>query len=191
MFLVIGGAGYIGSRLVKELVKKEEVVVLDNLSASYQEAVDSGAVFVKGDLGNEEDLQMIFRSYPIKAVLHMAANSRFGNSEQEPLTYYENNVSSTITLLKVMLEYKVKNLIFSMEETTSEIPLTPSERSKYMVEQILVDFSNAYGLRYQNVRYVQQAKADESISQFEDDQVNHLTAAHLQALEALLVSETV
>jgi UDP-glucose 4-epimerase len=65
MILVVGGAGYIGSHLVKELVEKEEVIVLDNLSTGHREAIDTRAIFVDGDLGSEEDLQMIFSSYPI------------------------------------------------------------------------------------------------------------------------------
>jgi UDP-glucose 4-epimerase len=73
MILVVGGAGYIGSHLVKELVEKEKVMVLDNLSTGHREAVDHRALFVEGNLGNERDLEMIFKSYPIKAVMHFAA----------------------------------------------------------------------------------------------------------------------
>ncbi|WP_042462681.1 UDP-glucose 4-epimerase GalE [Neobacillus dielmonensis] len=175
MILVVGGAGYIGSHLVKELVEKEEVVVLDNLSTGHRESVDSRAIFVKGDLGNEEDLDMIFKSYPIKAVMHFAANSLVGESVVDPLKYYQNNVAATLTLLKVMTKFKVKNFIFSstaatygipsvdiIDETTPTAPINPYGHSKLMVEQILSDFSKAYGLHYVILRYFNAAGAHES-----------------------------
>ncbi len=175
MILVVGGAGYIGSHIVKELAEKEEVVVLDNLSTGHREAVDSRAVFVKGDLGNEDDLNMVFRSYPIKAVMHFAAYSLVGESVVDPLKYYQNNVSSTLTLLKVMLKFKVKNFIFSstaatygipdvelIDETSATNPINPYGCSKLMVEQILSDCSKAYGLNYVVLRYFNAAGAHES-----------------------------
>ncbi|WP_462410885.1 UDP-glucose 4-epimerase GalE [Neobacillus sp. Marseille-QA0830] len=175
MILVVGGAGYIGSHLVKELVEKEEVVVLDNLSTGHRESVDPRAIFVKGNLGNEDDLNMVFRSYPIKAVMHFAANSLVGESVVDPLKYYENNVAATLTLLKVMTKFKVKNFIFSstaatygipsvdiINESTLTAPINPYGHSKLMVEQILADFSNAYGLHYVVLRYFNAAGAHES-----------------------------
>ena len=175
MILVIGGAGYIGSHLVKELVEKEEVVVLDNLSTGHREAVDNRAIFVKGDLGNVDDLVMVFRSYPISAVMHFAANSLVGESVVDPLKYYENNVASTIMLLKVMKRFKVKNFIFSstaatygipnvdiIDETTMTAPINPYGQSKLMVEQILADCSKAYGLKYVVLRYFNAAGAHKS-----------------------------
>src|SRR3954464_14639869 len=122
MILVVGGAGYIGSHLVKELVQKEEVIVLDNLSTGHREAVDDRAIFVKGNLGDEDDLQMIFSSYPIKAVMHFAAFSLVGESVVDPLKYYQNNVAATLTLLKVMVKNNVKNFIFSSTAATYGIP---------------------------------------------------------------------
>ncbi|MEH7076644.1 UDP-glucose 4-epimerase GalE [Neobacillus drentensis] len=175
MILVVGGAGYIGSHLVKELVEKEEVVVLDNLSTGHRKAVDSRAVFVEGDLGNEEDLQMIFKSYPIKAVMHFAAFSLVGESVVDPLKYYQNNVAATLTLLKVMIKNNVKNFIFSstaatygipevelIDETTPTRPINPYGHSKLMIEQILSDFSKSYGLDYVILRYFNAAGAHES-----------------------------
>jgi UDP-glucose 4-epimerase len=175
MILVVGGAGYIGSHLVKELVEKEEVVVLDNLSTGHREAVDSRAVFVEGDLGNEEDLDMIFNSYPITAVMHFAAFSLVGESVVDPLKYYQNNVAATLTLLKVMLKNNVKNFIFSstaatygipevdlIDETCPTRPINPYGHSKLMIEQILADFSKSYGLQYVILRYFNAAGAHES-----------------------------
>lgn len=75
MILVIGGAGYIGSHLVKELVKEKEVLILDNLSTGHCRAIDEKAGFVQGDLGSEEDLARVFDAYSIEAVMHFAAFS--------------------------------------------------------------------------------------------------------------------
>ncbi|WP_223594230.1 UDP-glucose 4-epimerase GalE [Neobacillus bataviensis] len=196
MILVVGGAGYIGSHLVKDLVEKEEVVVLDNLSTGHREAVDSRAIFVKGDLGNEEDLQMIFRSYPIKAVMHFAANSLVGESVIDPLKYYQNNVASTLTLLKVMVKFQVKNFIFSstaatygipnveiIDESTVTAPINPYGHSKLMVEQVLADFSKAYGLNYVVLRYFNAAGAhDSAVIGESHDPETHLIPIVLQQL---------
>jgi UDP-glucose 4-epimerase len=157
---------------VKELVEKEDVIVLDNLSTGHREAVDSRAIFVKGNLGDEEDLQMIFSSYPVKAVMHFAANSLVGESVVDPLKYYQNNVASTLTLLKMMLKHDVKNFIFSstaatygipnvdiIDETSATAPINPYGQSKLMVERILADFSKAYALNYVVLRYFNAAGA--------------------------------
>lgn len=196
MILVVGGAGYIGSHLVKELVEKEDVVVLDNLSTGHREAVDKRAIFVKGDLGNEDDLQMVFRSYPIKAVMHFAAYSLVGESVIDPLKYYENNVASTLTLLKVMIKFKVKNFIFSstaatygipdvelIDEESKTAPINPYGQSKLMVEQMLADFSKSYGLNYVVLRYFNAAGAHQSAAIGEShDPETHLIPIILQQL---------
>ncbi|HZG59616.1 MAG TPA: UDP-glucose 4-epimerase GalE [Anoxybacillus sp.] len=175
MILVVGGAGYIGSHLVKELVQKESVIVLDNLSTGHRRLVDKRAVFVKGDLGNEADLKSIFEQYPIKAVMHFAASSLVGESVANPLKYYQNNVAATLTLLQTMLKYNVKKFIFSstaavygipgvewIDESCPTNPINPYGRSKLMVEQIIADFTNAYGLEYIVLRYFNAAGAHES-----------------------------
>jgi len=196
MILVVGGAGYIGSHLVKELVEKEEVVVLDNLSTGHREAVDSRAIFVKGDLGNVDDILMVFRSYPIKAVMHFAACSLVGESVVDPLKYYQNNVASTLTLLKVMLKFKVKNFIFSstaatygipnvemIDETSTTTPINPYGQSKLMVEQILSDLSTSDGLKYVILRYFNAAGAHDSAAIGEShDPETHLIPIILQHL---------
>ncbi|MEH6953927.1 UDP-glucose 4-epimerase GalE [Neobacillus drentensis] len=196
MILVVGGAGYIGSHLVKELVEKEEVVVLDNLTTGHRQAVDSRAVFVEGDLGNEEDLQMIFKSYPIEAVMHFAAFSLVGESVVDPLKYYQNNVAATLTLLKVMMKNNVKNFIFSstaatygipdvelIDETTPTRPINPYGHSKLMIEQILSDFSKSYELNYVILRYFNAAGAHQSAVIGEShDPETHLIPIVLQQL---------
>ena len=102
MILVVGGAGYIGSHLVKELVKVKEVVVLDNLSTGHRWAVDERAILVEGNLGNQADLDHVFSTYSIEAVMHFAAYSLVGESVVDPMKYYENNVAATLTLLNAI-----------------------------------------------------------------------------------------
>lgn len=167
MILIVGGAGYIGSHTVIEVLDKGyEVLVLDNLSTGHKESLDSRVIFIEGDLGNSEVLDHIFTSYPIEATLHFAANSLVGESVQQPAKYYINNVTATLTLLNKMREYKVKNFIFSstaatygipettpITEETPVSPINPYGRSKLMVEQMLSDFHNAYRLNYVALRY--------------------------------------
>lgn len=173
MILVIGGAGYIGSHTVKELLNQgNEVVVLDNLSTGHRGSVDSRASFEKGDLSNCADLDRVFTTYPIQAVMHFAANSLVGESVTNPLKYYKNNVSATITLLEKMMEYKIDKFIFSstaatygipeadvIVEATPTNPINPYGHSKLMIEQVLKDFHHAYNLKYVVLRYFNAAGA--------------------------------
>ncbi|MCA1026838.1 UDP-glucose 4-epimerase GalE [Cytobacillus kochii] len=188
MILVVGGAGYIGSHLVKELIKTKEVVVLDNLSTGFRSLVDNKALFVEGDIGNVEVLNRIFTEYKIEAVMHFAANSLVGESVKNPYKYYQNNVSSTLNLLNTMIKYNVTNFIFSstaatygipdvdiINESTSTNPINPYGKSKLMVEEILEDFSNAYSLNYVILRYFNAAGAHDS----GDIGENHNPETHL------------
>ena len=196
MILVVGGAGYIGSHLVEELVKANEVVVLDNLSTGHEKAIDPRAVFVKGDLGSEDKLEAVFGKYPIKAVMHFAANSLVGESVTDPLKYYENNVTGTLKLLKVMMKHDVNNFIFSstaatygipdvemINEESATKPINPYGQSKLIVENILADFATAYDLRYVVLRYFNAAGASESgkIGEMHDPET-HLIPIILQHL---------
>ncbi|MFL0581127.1 UDP-glucose 4-epimerase GalE [Solibacillus silvestris] len=175
MILVVGGAGYIGSHFVKELVQSHDTVVLDNLSTGHRWAVDDKAIFVQGNLGDSQVVQRLFDSYRIEAVLHFAAFSLVGESVQDPLKYYENNVVGTFNLLKLMKENNINNFIFSstaatygipqveiIDEQTSTSPINPYGHSKLMVEQMLQDFSKSYDLNYAILRYFNAAGADES-----------------------------
>lgn len=196
MILVVGGAGYIGSHLVKELVESEKVLVLDNLTTGHREAIDSRAIFFKGDLGNQEDLEKVFSSYPIKAVMHFAAFSLVGESVVEPMKYYQNNVAATLTLLNTMIKHNVKKFIFSstaatygipnvdiIKETCPTSPINPYGRSKLMIEHILADFAKAYGLQYIILRYFNAAGAHETATIGEShDPETHLIPIVLQHL---------
>ncbi len=157
LILVVGRAGYIGSHLVKELVKTKDVVVLDSLSTGHRWAVDEKAVFVDGDISNKKDLHPIFSNYPIEAVMHFTAASLVGESVVNPNKYYQNNVVATLNLLDTMNHYNIKKFIFSSTAATygtpdTELitedqvtnPINPYGRSKLMIEQILGDFAKAY-----------------------------------------------
>lgn len=196
MILVIGGAGYIGSHVVKELLKTKEIVVLDNLSTGHRWAVDERAVFVEGDLGNTEDLEFLFSTYSIDAVMHFAASSLVGESVTNPMKYYMNNVASTLTLLQTMLDFNINKFIFSstaatygipnvdmITEETLTNPINPYGQSKLMVEHILSDLAKAVGMNYVVLRYFNAAGAFESGEIGEDhDPETHLIPIILQHL---------
>ncbi|MFJ7736027.1 UDP-glucose 4-epimerase GalE [Lysinibacillus sp. NPDC097287] len=175
MILVVGGAGYIGSHFVKELVKIHNVVVLDNLSTGHRWAVDSRATFVQGDLGDTATIQNVFDTYSIDAVLHFAAFSLVGESVLDPMKYYENNVAATLNLLKVMKNNNIDKFIFSstaatygiptvalIDEKTPTNPINPYGRSKLMIEQMLADFAESYQMNYVVLRYFNAAGAYET-----------------------------
>jgi len=112
--LVTGGAGYIGSHTVAELLEaKEEVVIIDNLQKGHKQAVLGGA-FYEGDLRDEAFLDKVFKENDIEAVVHFAADSLVGESVKDPLKYYNNNVVSTLKLLTKMNEYNVKKIVFHL-----------------------------------------------------------------------------
>lgn len=170
--LLCGGAGYIGSHTVKELIGKYEVVILDNLTTGYPFLLDDKAIFEKGDLGDEAVLDKIFTKYDIDAVFHFAANSLVGESVQNPLKYYRNNVNATVVLLEKMIEHGVGKFIFSstaatygipdtelITEETKTSPINPYGKSKLMIEDILADISKVHNFEYVVLRYFNAAGA--------------------------------
>ena len=173
--LVVGGAGYIGSHMVLDLQRAGyPVVTLDNLSRGHQELVPGGE-FVAGDLGNPDDLERVFNAYPIKAVMHFAAHSLVGESVEQPLVYYRNNVANTLTLLEAMQTAGVRHFIFSstaavygepvktpITEDHPCAPTNPYGATKLAVERILQDVSHANGMTYSILRYFNAAGADAS-----------------------------
>ena len=197
MILVVGGAGYIGSHVVKELLNQnKKVIVLDNLSTGFLSAVDSRAIFIKGELGNTDTLKEIFNEYTVSAVMHFAANSLVGESVINPIKYYLNNVSATLNLLSIMDAYQIKNFVFSstaatyglveesiITENTTVQPINPYGHSKLMVEQILADLHKATGLKYITLRYFNAAGShpDQTIGENHDPET-HLIPIVLQHL---------
>ncbi|AEH45540.1 UDP-glucose 4-epimerase [Thermodesulfatator indicus DSM 15286] len=173
--LVTGGAGYIGSHVVKLLLEKGyEPIVLDNLSAGHREAV-LGARLVKGDLRDKAFLKSFFEAEKPIAVMHFAAYIVVPESVTDPLKYYENNLSATVNLLQASVENKVSAFIFSSSAAVYGVPkevpipeehpvspINPYGTSKAMVENMLTDCHNAYGLPYVSLRYFNAAGADPS-----------------------------
>jgi UDP-glucose 4-epimerase len=172
--LVVGGAGYIGSHIVKQLASTEhQVVVLDNLQTGHEMAVTEPAIFINGDVRNKPLLKSLFSDYSFDVVFHFAANSSVEESMKDPLLYFNNNVSGLITLLEVMNEFAVKTIIFSstaavygdttekiITEDSPSVPKNPYGESKYMMEKIIQWCHTAYGINYVVLRYFNVAGAD-------------------------------
>lgn len=171
--LVTGGAGYIGSHTVLFLKEHgEEVVVLDDLKKGHFEAL-LGTKFYKGELQNVATLDEIFQTNQIDSVMHFAASSLVGESVERPLDYYENNVIGTYHLLKKMIQYGVKRIVFSstaatygnpnknpIEEDDPTNPANPYGETKLAIEHMLKWCDGAYGLKSVCLRYFNAAGAD-------------------------------
>lgn len=170
--LVCGGAGYIGSHMVAELLEKgEEVVILDNLQKGHRKSL-LGGKFYEGDLRDDRILNLVFTENKIDAVIDFAADSLVGESVVEPLKYFENNIGSTINLLKAMRDHNVRHIVFSSTAATygepervpvleddKTMPTNPYGESKLAVEKILKWCDKAYGITYTVLRYFNAAGA--------------------------------
>lgn len=172
--LVTGGAGYIGSHMVWDLLDRgERPVVLDDLSTGFEAAVPTGADLFVGDIGDRAALDKVFRTRTIDAVVHFAASAVLPDSVADPLFYYHNNTAKTRTLFEASLRAGVKNFIFSstaavygtpgpnpIREDEAVNPPSPYGRSKFMVEWMLQDMARAHGAKYCALRYFNVAGAD-------------------------------
>ena len=170
--LVCGGAGYIGSHMVAELLENgHKVVVLDNLQKGHRDALVGEKLYV-GDLRDKNILKKVFTENTFDAVIDFAADSLVGESVTEPLKYFENNIGSTLSLLGAMKEYNVKYIVFSstaatygeprnvpIVESDMTLPTNPYGESKLTVEKILKWCDNAYGIKYTALRYFNAAGA--------------------------------
>ena len=173
--LVVGGAGYIGSHMVKELLDAGyTVIVLDNFSTGHRDLLPGG-LLIEGDLGDPKLLDALFTQHEIDAVMHFAAFSLVGESVVNPLKYYRNNLARTIELLDAMIRFDVKKFIFSstaavygepvrvpITETHPSSPTNPYGATKIAVERMLKDCDQAHGLKSVCLRYFNAAGADES-----------------------------
>ncbi|AUH66501.1 UDP-glucose 4-epimerase GalE [Paracoccus zhejiangensis] len=173
--LVCGGAGYIGSHMVRLLRDHgHQVVVFDNLSQGHAAAIP-GVELVQGDLLNPADLADLFARHPVDAVIHFAALTAVGESVAAPDRYYRNNVCGTLNLLDAMRRAGVDRLVFSstaavfgspltelIDETHPLAPINPYGWSKRMTEQMLADMATAHGLRSVSLRYFNAAGAHPS-----------------------------
>lgn len=171
--LVCGGAGYIGSHTVSELVDKgEDVIVVDNLQTGHGQAVVDGVRLYVGDLRDEAFLEDVFTNHKIEAVVHFAADSLVGISVENPLTYYDNNVYGALCLLRTMVKHDVKKIVFSstaatygeaknfpiLEDDPTE-PTNPYGETKLAIEKMLRWTEQAYGMKYVVLRYFNVAGA--------------------------------
>lgn len=173
--LVTGGAGYIGSVAVEDLVNKgEEVVVIDNLVYGHKEAVSKGAVLYEGDIGDREFVSEVLTKHKVDACMHFSAYAYVGESVENPGKYFHNNFSATLNLLDTLLEHDVKRFIFSstcatygdpqyvpIDEKHPQWPVNPYGWSKLMVERSLDAYDTAYGLKYVALRYFNASGASE------------------------------
>ena len=193
--LVLGGAGYIGSHAVYQLIDQGyDVVVVDNLQTGHQLAVHPKATFYQGDIRDKDFLTNVFSKENIEAVLHFSANSLVGESMQKPLVYYDNNVYGTQVLLQVMNEFHVKHIVFSSTAATygepeqvpinESMPTNPTSaygETKLAMEKMMHWAEVAYDLKYVSLRYFNVAGARDSGEIGEDHQPEtHLIPIVLQ-----------
>ncbi len=171
--LVAGGAGYIGSHTVQELIQEgHEVVIFDNFSTGKHELIPGGKV-IEGDLRDTSKLEQVFHSHTFDGVLHFASLIQVGESFRNPQKYYRHNLITSLNLLQAMLLANVKLFIFSSSAAVygnpeqlpipESHPLNPSNPygiTKFFVEKILLDYERAYGLKFISLRYFNAAGAD-------------------------------
>ncbi|NUN93718.1 MAG: UDP-glucose 4-epimerase GalE [Verrucomicrobiae bacterium] len=172
---VTGGAGYIGSICVEELLNAgHSVTVFDNLSEGHRSAVDPRAVFVEGDLADREAAREALGRSGAEAVMHFAANALVGESVENPGKYFRNNLANGLNLLEAMRDLGVTRIVFSstcatygnperipMTEDHPQKPLNPYGLSKQMFEQMLRWFESAHGIRHVILRYFNAAGCTE------------------------------
>ena len=176
MILVCGGAGYIGSHAVRQLIDRgEEVIIVDNLETGHEDAIHPQAKVYKVDIRDEEALDKVFAENKIDEVIHFAANSLVGESMTNPLKYFNNNVHGTEILLKVMVAHDVKKIVFSSTAATygepKNIPILESDETnptnaygetKLCMEKMMKWADKAHGVKYISLRYFNVAGAHES-----------------------------
>jgi len=186
--LVTGGAGYIGSHVVRELLRQNrQPVVFDNLQTGHQNAA-KGALFIKGDLSDRNKLQEAFQSHPIDAVMHFAADCLVGESVQNPTKYLNNNVKNSLNLIELMEIFDVRKIIFSSSAAvyggpnTIPIgedhpchPMNPYGETKWIFEKVLQAYRDAGKLNFISLRYFNAAGADPDGTSGED----HTPETHL------------
>lgn len=171
--LVTGGAGYIGSHAVYQLIENGyNVVVIDNLSTGHRSAIHPKATYYQGDIRNIDFVKNVFEKEPIQAVFHFAANSLVGESTTKPLEYFDNNVYGTQVILQVMQKFSVDKIIFSSTAAVygepNEIPIkenhlpnptSPYGETKLTMEKMMKWAYEAHGIQYVSLRYFNVAGA--------------------------------
>jgi UDP-glucose 4-epimerase len=194
--LVLGGAGYIGSHAVYQLIDQGyDVTVIDNLQTGHRDAIHPKARFYEGDIRNRKFMKTVFEKEKLEAIMHFAANSLVGESMVEPLKYFDNNVYGTQIVLEMMKEYGVKYIVFSstaavygeqtvmpiMEEAASN-PTNTYGETKLMMEKMMDWCEKAFGIKYVSLRYFNVAGAREDGQIGEDhNPETHLIPVVLEA----------
>jgi UDP-glucose 4-epimerase len=192
--LVTGGAGYIGSVVAQELVSAgHQVLVFDNLSHGYRNAVPAAAEFMLGEVSERNVLDSAFQSFRPEAVMHFAALIEAGESMKVPGRYFRNNSAGTLALLEAMLEHGITRLVFSSTAAlygdperipiAEDDPLRPTNaygESKLIVERMLDWFNRIHGLRYASLRYFNAAGATPTLGEAHEPE-SHLIPLVLQA----------
>lgn len=172
--LLTGGAGYIGSHCYYEFLSlNKKIIVIDNLSTGFREALPESAVFYKGNAGDKQLLKRIHEEHKVEAVVHFAGSLIVEDSVYNPAEYYHNNVVNSLQLLEFCIENDIKKFIFSstaslygsnpkqvMEESDPVDPENPYAETKLVVENMIKSFSKAHGLNYVILRYFNVAGAD-------------------------------
>ena len=175
--LVVGGAGYIGSHAVLELIKAQhDVLVFDNLSSGFQDMVAKEATLIIGDIRDKQALDQVFQKHKdIDVVMHFAAKIVVPESVEQPLEYYSNNVEGVRILLDSMQEHNIKNIVFSSTaavygeasgvcyEDDPTHPINPYGETKLATERMIKWVTEAYGMKYLIFRYFNVAGADHSL----------------------------
>ena len=202
--LVTGGAGYIGSAFVGQLLDAgEKVVVLDDLSRGHRSAVDPRATFQEGRTGDRPLVTRLVREHGVDACAHFAAFAYVGESLTEPARYYDNNFTQAAALFESLAQAGVKHVVFSstcatygvpkevpIPESHPQWPINPYGWSKLFVERLLADFDRAYGLRFVALRYFNAAGATARCGEAHDPET-HLVPLVLDAAAGRRASVTV
>jgi len=174
--LVTGGAGYIGSHIVEQLVKKKinKVYILDNLSTGYKKLINKKAFFIKGDIKNIKLLKKIFINYDIQTIIHLAAYLNVNEAEKNKAKYYKNNIIGTKNLILAIKNSDIKNFIFSsscsiygnvkgaVSEQKKPNPQGYYAYTKYKGEELIKKYSKEYNYKYGILRYFNVAGASPS-----------------------------
>lgn len=164
--LVVGGAGYIGSHMIKRFQSTDhQIEVLDNLSTGFEENSQNYKLHIC-DLSNKDEVHKILKNNKYDIIMHFASSINVGESYDHPIKYYENNVINTLNLLECMIDLKILNFIFSstaavygepesapIKEEQTLSPVNPYGHTKAVVENILNNYDKAYGLKYISLRY--------------------------------------
>jgi UDP-glucose 4-epimerase len=186
--LVTGGAGYIGSHVVKELLHRNyQPIVFDNLQTGHRNAAKD-ALLIEGDLSDPKKLKETFQSHPIDTVMHFAADCLVGESVQNPVKYFNNNVRNSMKLIEIMEEYEIKKIVFSSSaavygeprtiaigEDHPCLPTNPYGEAKWIFEKVLQAFHDGGKLNFISLRYFNAAGADPE-GEFGED---HFPETHL------------